>query len=342
MSLLPNVTNQVLLTAIHETVHEKTTNYALPQGLNHLGKFFDKIHTLSWIAKDWISYGRAKQAPPQQGNATVYAACLQIFSSQIQPLSYPIKLAILAKCTQDLVEHRRQIFKSYKRLDRVIQHEFPLAHKKLSWQDSRLYKFIQRLFDVTTQLFWLTMRVKDIELLFIKQDSLAEHRALRELIEDLQNYCEKVSKNQALLTEDLKMKEELIIEILNKLGTSGQQMSKQFHEHMVTLPHKLATNLPTLGQFLQPLFNPGEVHAIHIRTKKTPTIRPTRFVPWLGQKVHDPISREREIALQITKHVITVAQTADSAAGAVSYIASKTWNHLRNWWGGSTVTADET
>ncbi|CUI17665.1 hypothetical protein PNK_2061 [Candidatus Protochlamydia naegleriophila] len=305
--------------AIKETTYEEAHHhYPIPYFLEEIVDLFGKVHLYYRAIKNHRLF---KQAEAEgRGHPAVYGAALHLASDYTRLGSYAIKVALVAKCAEDLLHQYQQLHSSYRQLNDFLFQRFPIYHPIQVRPDSqktpylspsfRLFidievmGFLQRLLKVFScalqvlkEAFQMSMCLRDTYLL-ANGDPQAKFDACTELIGDWERYLNQLGDNQAWLREEIAKRRKLADRILTKLEArypttvilsrlqdAAQQTAQVAIDNWAPIQQAIFRTVDTIlpnGKIAEPRINFGQ------GLQFIPALPPARYPPWAGQAIHLP------------------------------------------------------
>lgn len=300
--------------AIKTTVREDAVQqFDTPSFYYRVSDLFEKFHIFWWSFKQYGFFKRAQNRDSNQGNPLVYGAALHFLSDCSYTIASAVKIAIIAKCADDLFSHYGDVSTAYRNLKGAIRGQYPRYHR-INWDNyhkgllakispslsmSMQINFIKfreqtaRILRSTSQLFKaifkLSMCSRDIYLL-TKGDSIARFNQCTELFANWEKYQQRLSTNYNLLQSELNSRSHTTDRIMTKAGLP--QRSSQFSGLLAGFVTRTAQTIVTIApqviettsRLTQPVFREGKITSIQLNMDEArqPLIPPGRFPPWIG------------------------------------------------------------
>lgn len=238
-----------------------------------------------------------------EGNAVVYGALIYGASQTSDVAKILLKIALVAKCAEDVIQCYSKVHKAYKNLKKAVSLPYPIYEKsKWSKQPQRLpfsqqmqrtqEQFLQVVSCMSLlvqELFELSMRLRDVYLLS-KQDSLTQYTACVEGIANLNKYWSRITKDSMFLMNELKKHDKWARAIVDKVPensvlTKLKASLDQISPHM---PRNSKEIVRAAEEFVEPIYIPGKVTSMRLTFNDPihqPTLPARRTPPWSGKKV---------------------------------------------------------
>jgi hypothetical protein len=303
-------------TVRHIVQEELQFDYPLPPYVDNILNVLSKAH-IYYRTYKYEQISRKTAQDPTKGHPAVYGAALQLASDYPSIVSYAINVALVAKCTLDLLQEYRQLSESYQRLCQVIDWQYPLYYsvklkQKVAFSNSlspslhfilqvqmmdlvrQMLKICRCALDVFWQIFKLSMCLCDAYLLF-NHDPRIRYEACTELVADWKCYRNQLQENQKRLFEEIQKKYRCIDHILNRLGIDKsstfilEQLKEKVKGLVVEAGEELGNLYDRTEETLDTLYAKGKITSLHINLTAgkaaTPALPAGRFPPWGGQAI---------------------------------------------------------
>jgi hypothetical protein len=312
--------------AIHQTVFEQAQiDYQIPPCVEPITKIFGHAHRFYRVFK----YDRLLQHANQQGRGhpAVYGAALHLVGDFTTWGAYALKVALIAKCAEDLLHQYQNLHLSFCRLKSTIDQRFPhsppdlfkssIPQKNVYLSPAfqlqissqvillkyRLLNIFNACLEVLIETFKLSMCMQDTYLL-TQGNPQAQYEACTELVGDWDRYFSQLQNDTLYLKEQIFKKKELTNRILTKLETDRNAEKILRHLDLMnpqsppsSTPSTWNTVAEAIGRTTDAILPAGRVSAIHIDLGEgqdfVPALPPARYPPWGGQIIHHPTPSAR-------------------------------------------------
>lgn len=302
--------------AICDTIREECNSDLLPPFLDVSIELFSKAHIYYRIYKQ-TRMNQNIARDPSQGNPAVYGAALQLASDYTTIGSYAVNIALVTKCTEDLLQEYRRLSEDYQRLRHTIDWQYPLYHSvdwkrkgnsnrllspslSILWQIQimgrveQILKIIRCALDVFWQLFKLSMCLCDVYLL-LDGDSQTRYTACTELVADWNDYQNQLKEDHKCLVEELEKGCDLADRILTRLGIEKDsdfiidQLKQEIGKCAQETEQVLENLYDRADETLDTVYIQGVITPLHINLTEgsatAPILPYDRFPPWAGQAI---------------------------------------------------------
>lgn len=302
---------------------ELENDFPLPPFSNEVLSLLSQAHIYYRTYKyEKISQKASKD--PSQGHPAVYGAALQLLGDYTSIGSYAINIALVAKCTENLLGEYRQLSESYQKLCQTTDWQYPIYHPIkwkqetktpqnllspslfLTWQIQAMGWMNQILrvkncsLDVFRQTFKLSMSLCDAYLV-LNDDPQMRYAACTELAANWNGYLNQLKENQKYLLEEIKKRSDLTDRILSELDAEEDsssiidQLNAEFKDFLAEQAEKMLEDIQDVAEeTLDTFYVKGKITPLHIDLTEgknaTPALPHGRFPPWTGQTVllHPP------------------------------------------------------
>ncbi len=302
--------------AVCDTVQEELSADQFPPFLNEAVELFSKAH-LYYRNYKQIRINQNAARDPSKGNPAVYGAALHLLSDYTTIGSYALNVALIIKCTEDLLREYRQLGEDYHTLYHTIDWHYPLYYavewnqeaKKthplspslsLLWQ-VQIMGWVRQILQITRcasvvfwQMFKLSMCLCDAYLL-LEKDSQTRYEACTELVAEWDNYQTQLKEDQKLLVEELDKGYELADRILTRLGANKDshfiidQLKQKIGKFAEGTEEVLEDFYDRVEETLDTAYIKGKIAPLHLNLDEgnaaAPTLPYSRFPPWAGQPI---------------------------------------------------------
>jgi hypothetical protein len=302
--------------AVRETIQEELGSRQLPPFLDQVVEMFSQAHLYYRTSKQVRISNKASE-DPLGGHPAVYGAALHLVGHYTSIGSYAINVALVTKCTEDLLREYCQLSEDYRALCHAFTWQFPL-YEPIEWRRGRtdaqtqlspsmylfsqikIMGFVQQILKINRcmlhvlwQSFKLSMCICDAHLL-LNGDQQARYEACTELVAEWHNYKKQLKEDKKRLLEEIEKGSTLIDRILQRMGTTENSTTilknlKQKMGVLANVSESLIDHLYEVGEdTLDSVFAKGKITPLHINlaAKKAPLDLPQgRFPPWGGQEV---------------------------------------------------------
>lgn len=308
-----------------ESIRESSQlRYPLPAALHSTVNLFKTANIYWWSFKYYQIVKKAEEREKiVEGNPVVYGALIHGISQYSDVADYLLKVALVAKCAEDLLQSYRNLHKAYKEFSQAIHLKYPVYQKQKlieakessSFPSASLFmdvhlkkiKYSEQILKIITctgqliqEIFVLSMRLRDVYLLS-QQDSLAQYSACVEGMADLNHYWKRISQDSIFLMNQLKKHDKLTKLIVDKIpeNTHLPALKTLIGKMTSHLPQNSAQFINAAEEFFEPVFTPGKVTALTLtfnKPKHKATLPARRSPPWRGQKVKQKISKRHTVS----------------------------------------------
>jgi hypothetical protein len=302
--------------AVRETIQEELGDRQLPPFLDQVVEMFSQAHLYYRTSKQARIFNKASE-DSLQGHPAVYGAALHLVGHYTSIGSYAINVALVTKCTEDLLREYRQLSDDYQALCQAFTWQFPL-YEPIEWKQGRtdaqaqlspslslfsqikIVGFIRQIHKINRctlhgiwQSFKLSMCICDAHLL-LNGDRQARYEACTELVAEWENYKKQLKEDKKRLLEEIEKGSTIVDRILQKMGTTENTSTllknlKQKIGVLANVSESLIDHLYEVGgDTLDSVFVKGKITPLNIilAVKKAPLNLPQgRFPPWGGQEV---------------------------------------------------------
>lgn len=211
--------------AVIDTIQKDFDTQQIPPPLHEVIELFRKVHVYHRTFKQAQLLNEAAKNP-SQGNPAVYGAALQLAGDYTEIGSYTITVALVTKCTHDLLQEYRQLNIDCKILDDVWNWRYPI-YQPIAWKRgtenpmflspcfsllSRIQalKLINQIFSITScalRVFWQSFRISMClcdAYLMLHGDPQARYEACTELVAKWGTYYHQLQEEQNRFLEKIK------------------------------------------------------------------------------------------------------------------------------------------
>jgi len=228
------------------TVQERAQKECpLPSWLKWCASQFRIIH-FYYRWRKMALFERKAMSEPSKAHPALLAAVVPVLEIA-KPVEYAVKVALIAKCADDLFDQYRKLSMEFKKLREAFNWQYPIYYYT-PWQESckgsfnvlspsmelvwynqivdsllQLEKIIFCACRVLGQLFELAMCQYEIYLLFGEKSTEAKILALTELFGKLDEYREQTCSNLNFLAHELTREGSLGSQILGKIGIADSE-----------------------------------------------------------------------------------------------------------------------
>lgn len=305
-------------TALRSTIREELqTDHPLPPLLDLTIDLFRKANIYYRTYKFALIHNKASK-DPSKGHPAVYGAALHLIGDYTTIGSYAINVALVTKCTQDLLLEYRQLSKSYQKFWHTVQRKYPIyQHVEWKRENKSSYALLSpslhlkmhiRMMDLTKQIrkitrcalevlkgmFKLSMSLSDAYLLFNK-DPQMRYEACTELVAKWDEYQSQLKEDGKRLAEEIEKGSSLADRILKKMG-----MKKDTTFIIDELKQTMKVAAEETKEVLDDAYNAAQdaIDAIFVNGKITslqinlaegksaaPALPRGPFPPWGGQRM---------------------------------------------------------
>jgi hypothetical protein len=302
--------------AIRDTIREEINIDQLPPFLDEAAELLSKAH-LYYRGYKQMQINQNAARNPSKGHPGVYGAALHVVSDYTTIGAYAVNLALVTKCTEDLLREYRQLSEEYQRLCHTIDWQYPLYHPvewkreakntqslspslSLLWQ-VQIMGWVRQILKITRcalvvfwQMFKLSMCLCDAYLL-LNGDSQTRYEACTELVAEWDSYRNQLKEDQKRLVRELEKGCDLADRILTRLGAERDSSFiidrlKQKIEKFTGEAEEVLAGLYDRGiETLDMAYIKGKIAPLHIDLAESTAVAPAlpygRFPPWAGQAV---------------------------------------------------------
>lgn len=302
--------HDVLFKAVKETTEAQSALISpIPFYLQSAANLLAKGHLLWWSIKDYTLFKQTQQRNRTEGNPIAYGAALHLLSEYSTTVGYIVKVALIAKCAEDLLQQYCRVYQAYSNLKAACTKNYPRYYSydwnKLHTKPASYFpsfylslhlkgvKFVQTISKILRyiskliiEMTTLAMRSTDVYLI-ANGNALAHLRACTEMIGDWKKYQARLTEDYTFLLIELDNKKELTDSILKKIG-----IEKRTIDLISSLRHlaaQIGKHLPTFLELAQetvePIFVEGKITALNLDfvEEEPPTLKPARYPPWTGE-----------------------------------------------------------
>lgn len=304
--------------AMRATIREELkADYPLPPFLDQTVDLFRKVHIYYRTYKYTLMHEKASKNK-SKGHPAVYGAALHLVGDYTSIGSYALQVALVTKCTQDLLQEYRQLSESYQKFRHTVKKQYPI-YQHVEWKKEKIVskatlspslyltlrvriigvmrqmlKITRCTLEIFKQMFKLSMCLGDACLLFNK-DPQMRYEACTELVAKWDQYQNQLKDDKKLLAEELEKSSELADHILKKMGVKKDStfIIDELKKTMESLSEESDGLLDDIyavaEETLDTFYVKGKITPLHIDLalgKLAPPALPYgRFPPWAGQKV---------------------------------------------------------
>lgn len=302
--------------AVNDIIKDEFRTHPLPFFLEEATGLFQRAHLYYRSFRQVKIHEQAAQNP-LQGHATIYGAALHLLSDYSSIGGLAIQIALVTKCTEDLLKEYRCLNENYQMLCDALTVQYPV-YQSLNWTEqtppfgcvvsssfylrwkikmirftSRLQRIIQCLGLVFWQCFKTGMVLCDAQLL-LTHDSQARFEGCTELVAYWQDYQQQLEDDRDLLLEEIEKGSELFDRILNKLGismvdsTSALSQLKQEFQELEEPIQEIWDDMSYIAEeTLDSIYIPDKITPFHIDLSigkaQDPALPDGIYPPWGGE-----------------------------------------------------------
>lgn len=307
--------------AIAESTQEQfNSQYFLPSFITSALDVLKKVHLYYWTFKDYKIFQQANARNRDQGNPIVYGIVLHGLSDY----NLCLKIALITKCAEDLLNQYKQVHEAYRKLTHTIYRKYP-KYRKYKWEQlSQDYKpelspslyltvkiqgmnllvYLSRIFDcvtvLCTEVFKLSMDMTDTYLI-ANGDALAQQRGYIHMVANWNEYQARLSNNNSALLETISKTQALTDKILTKLNINKRSID--FIHFMQNSMGQAIRHIPRAVEVAEEVLDPfinvqGAIVPIELgfdQQQVAPTIPPATYPPWTGQGIRNVYPTEPQV-----------------------------------------------
>lgn len=299
--------------AVTRTIREELkTSYNIPSPLITATNALHKVH-LYYRTYQLTSTRKNKGKRSPHQNPAIYGAALQLFSDTTTIGSYVVNIALVTKCTQDLLKEYQKLETALLDFRHAVSFDYPIYHavkwktpsrnskanifafrlqiQFLKWK-RRILLIVQNAFKILQQMFKVSMSLCDAYYI------LDGHPAIRfiactELVANWESYQNALTSNLTLLKEEIAKTSALSTRILTKLGLNNQSI-KTLHEFVKETKEETQTTTTlfhgiqeALAETVSAVFPAGKIAmpqtAVPPRQRRARLLT-GKFPPWTGSQ----------------------------------------------------------
>lgn len=298
-----------------QTIARQSQPQPLPFYIDLIIRLFNSAH-LYYRAYKYELFIRKSIKNPSSGHPAVYGAGLHLIGDYTTIGKYAINVALVMKCTQDLVREYGELNQKYQHLSNSIKNKYPLYSrphwKKLRSNQSsllpktclvnyqvRLHNQVkqskivwEKIKAFLWQTFRLSMTICDCHLL-LNGNSQARFEACTELVAEWSSYRSQLKNNQQFLLSEIQSNCKLADRILSAFRTTNRMNSiidklKNIGKNLKSGSNKLLRNFYEAGnETLETFYIKGKIThlSVNLTSKKSPMFPYSRFAPWAGKNI---------------------------------------------------------
>ena len=345
--------------AVKETILEELDPQAFPPFLHQTVAIFGKLHLYYRTFKQVRLFKKAAN-DPARGHPAIYGAALHL-AGDYTSIGYAVNVALITKCTEDLLREYRKVSQAYLRLLDAVRWQYPLYHP-VEWRRSdpnrqipispsiyllwqvhfmSLARQIQKITQCASLLLWqafkLSMCLQDAYLL-LNGDPQMRFEACTELVGEWELYKNQLQEDQRRLLEEIIKNRQLIDRLLNRMG--APKASQFIIDTLQAIEKPIQQTAAIVGpmedvydtgeEVLDVTYAIGKLTPFHIILAEEQVIPfllpPSRFPPWAGQKVELIVPPPPVPPLKALEDLFanaTISLTLDEPINGLLWLADK-------------------
>lgn len=277
-----------LSNAICEFVQERAAvDYPVSSFYTSVAKRWSDIHKCYWALKEPALFNARSRAN---------GVALHLLSEYSATAAFIIKIALIAKCTQDLLEQHKKLHTALSDFKKIRNDEFPRYHQ-YQWKNLNKTSYLQTVaslhvfvyfkgvkfldqtsrvircsFIVFSQVLSYGVLLTDIYLI-ANGDALAHLRACTAMIGCWREYQTKLAENYLLVLQELEKREEVVNLVCQKIGMNKRtnDIIKDLRHFAIQAGKAIPEIINTIDDVANPIITPGKITAINF---EIPTEQP--------------------------------------------------------------------
>lgn len=316
-------------TALNVALKKELQSIPLPPYLDTAVDLFQKSHRYFRTYKFYNMMNHSIKNP-SNGNPAVYGAALHM-AADYSSLHYPLDIALVTKCTKDLLKEYRAVSKSYKKLCQAIKWQYPV-YQHVEWRQEnivssfyyfRCQNYINQMLKIKKcsqnliwQVFKLSMCMNDAYLL-LNGDQETRYEGFTELIGKWDQYRNNLGKDKKRLIEKLKKENLLSEKILHSLDCDPATIEK-FKNQINLLIEQAVEEIGDAGEkAVATVYKKGKITPLQIDfsvgKEAPPSLPKNHFPPWGGKKI-------KVLAIKVPAQDSLLDQASQTLATICAYI----------------------